>query len=604
MNGTSLRHPTGQISAPTSETRCEATPVIRFVDLCAGIGGFHVGLELAQRVLRRDAEGLRFECVLAADIDTELRELYVRNFPSIRTTYAQYFPAERISSVQGMSDLYDESGELLRTHGDLAGLLDADGRSLRPWPDAKHDSDTIVPDHDLLCAGFPCQPFSKSGAQKGFDDLNGTVFRMIAVILAAKRPQYLFLENVGNFERHDSGNTWRRVREVLEEDLGYHIRFTSHVGSGSSGSGLLSPHHLGLPHHRERFFIVGQRHPFSTDVGPIPHTYRKSTDPVRARSTLESQARRRLQEIVVRGSARVTAAELETAELSRDRYACVNHWSLLVDKLQEPSTRSLHIPSAFPVWGFELDPWQHYPSHENPAEWRHDLMALSAWRAGYLRTLQAEPWFSERNAPTTLKRAHLRKRRLNLTESGRWVDSWPAYASSRKEWPRWKRRFIEQNRDWALQLWRQLDPAWLRWWLDTLATMRPSHQKLEWNCKGSTSALSEHVLQFRPSGLRVKCFAHVPALVAMTATQVPVVRHLSARDTRAQPLRHLLTHEALELQGFPTHWLLPRSRDLAFRALGNAVHTEIVATITRSWLRSGDLRSSPRLAPDVALVEG
>ncbi len=170
--------------------------MLRFIDLFAGLGGFHHGL--AQ---------LGHECVFASEIDPELRDIYQENFG-------------------------------IAPHGDI--------REIDPLD---------IPEHDILCAGFPCLPFSKAGFQRGLEDkVRGTLFGTISNILSVHKPEYLILENVGNFERHDNGITWKTVKQTLTE-FGYDILATEHKATG--GSGLLSPHHMGFPHHRERFFIVG-----------------------------------------------------------------------------------------------------------------------------------------------------------------------------------------------------------------------------------------------------------------------------------------------------------------------------------------------------------
>src|SRR5258706_48315 len=142
---------------------------MRFVDLFSGMGGFH-----------RALADLGHECVFASEVDSELRNLYARNF--------------------------SKSSRII--HGDLR---ECKGK---------------VPPHDVLCAGFPCQPFSKSGSQNGTrDTTRGTLFNEIVEVLSRRRPKYVILENVGNFERHNEeklsfdkaasevGETSRTVRE-------------------------------------------------------------------------------------------------------------------------------------------------------------------------------------------------------------------------------------------------------------------------------------------------------------------------------------------------------------------------------------------------------
>ena len=585
---------------------------IRFVDLCAGLGGFHLGLmqaDVEQLSSSSCDRRIEFECVFAAEIDSELSELYVRNFPDIASTYMRLFPRERVAGVRGLESLY--AGETLkRVHGDLRDLLDeTDATSLRRWPDAEAHDDFIVPEHDLLCAGFPCQPFSKSGGQRGFADLNGTVFQMIAAILRHRRPRYVFLENVGNFERHDGGNTWQRVRSVLEDDLGYDIRFTGHMGSSRSGTGLLSPHDFGMPHHRGRFFVVGQLRdvqPFSPDDNPFPQHWRSAADPARERRLREKQAASSLIGILTRGARSASASELRGAQVSPEREKCIDHWCKLLSAIRDHGDATgtpIRMPSS-PIWGYELDPWNHYPIETNPMLVKGDHRALARARASLLSQHLRSGAASTSDAPVG-DRSFLRETMLSEPAVARWVETWPPYAGGRRAWPRWKQQFIADSRQWGEALWRNLDRAWLRYWLEQLYAMPASFQKLEWNCQGEDLDLRRHVLQFRPSGLRVKRLTSIPALVAMTSTQIPIVPHFneeaSAPVQGLSRSRHILLMEALELQGFPPAWQVPRSRDAAFKALGNAVHVGLVARVVSTWLHREDQGVAHSVAPHTAV---
>ncbi len=369
---------------------------LRFLDLCAGLGGFHLALRRAEQSVRRRTKRLprrrwTFRCVLAADILPRLREAYVQNFPGLAEDYRRLYPPEQCAA-EGLDDLYDDKGALVRIHGDLSTVVDVEAGTLRQWSGTE---DAIVPPHDLLCAGFPCQPFSKSGAQLGFEDLNGTVFQMLAVILKERRPSYVFLENVGNFERHDKGNTWRIVHEVLEQ-LGYSVRATTTVGGESGGLGLLSPHHLGLPQHRERFFIVAQHASavgaFQHNRYPFPLSYRSHKYPAKRLASLERDSGRRLRTIINRTAFETAPEEVEAAQLSAHRVRCVDHWRDLLrvidqhDARCEDCDRIRPLPS-FPIWGFELDPWNHYPFDRNPQHFVADRNGLEALRREWLRCL-------------------------------------------------------------------------------------------------------------------------------------------------------------------------------------------------------------------------
>lgn len=103
-----------------------------------------------------------------------------------------------------------------------------------------------IPEYDVLCAGFPCQSFSKAGSRLGFaDETKGTLFFEIVRILKATNPKYVFLENVRNLLNHDGGNTISVIKKALD-DLGYNIKIT-----------VMSPHQLGIPQLRERVYITG-----------------------------------------------------------------------------------------------------------------------------------------------------------------------------------------------------------------------------------------------------------------------------------------------------------------------------------------------------------
>jgi DNA (cytosine-5)-methyltransferase 1 len=178
----------------------------RFIDLFAGIGGLRLAFE---------AHG--GQCVFTSEYDSYAQRTYLANFPD---------------AIEHMA-------------GDITGVKAKD-----------------IPDHDVLLAGFPCQPFSIAGVSKknalgrahGFaDETQGTLFFDVQRIIAEKRPAAFLLENVKNLVSHDKGNTFRVIRGVLEEELGYHIHCK-----------VLDGCHW-VPQHRERILIVGFREPTDFD---------------------------------------------------------------------------------------------------------------------------------------------------------------------------------------------------------------------------------------------------------------------------------------------------------------------------------------------------
>lgn len=169
---------------------------IRFIDLFCGVGGFRIAMDQACT-----ENGLLPECVFSSDIDKKCQDSYEENFGH-------------------------------RPTGDITKVKPKD-----------------IPDHDLLFAGFPCQPFSIIGQMKGFDDTRGTLFFHIASILKEKKPKAFVLENVKQLVGHDNGKTLKVIIKTLK-DLGYTIHYA-----------VLNALDYGLPQKRERILIVGHREP-------------------------------------------------------------------------------------------------------------------------------------------------------------------------------------------------------------------------------------------------------------------------------------------------------------------------------------------------------
>ncbi|HEV2594896.1 MAG TPA: DNA (cytosine-5-)-methyltransferase [Sphingomicrobium sp.] len=229
---------------------------LRFIDLFAGLGGFHQALEK-----------LGHRCVFASEIDGELAELYQKNFG-------------------------------LKPHGDIREFYDK------------------VPSHDILCAGFPCQPFSKAGEQLGFDCPQwGDLFDYVITILETHQPRYLLIENVPNLLRHDDGRTWSKVCKRLR-GAGYSIEFK-----------LLSPHMFGVPQTRDRALIVGARDGLDKFEWPdATHT----ADDISIKSILDINP--------------IEAKKLPTAAVQY-----IKAWQALLDKL--PADEQL---PSFPIWAMEF----------------------------------------------------------------------------------------------------------------------------------------------------------------------------------------------------------------------------------------------------------
>jgi DNA (cytosine-5)-methyltransferase 1 len=120
----------------------------------------------------------------------------------------------------------------------------------RPAGDITKIDEKDIPDHDILFAGFPCQPFSIIGQRQGFNDIRGTLFFDIARIIKHKRPKAFILENVKQLVGHDGGKTLKVILSTIEKELGYHVQYA-----------VLNALDYGLPQKRERVIIIGHRDP-------------------------------------------------------------------------------------------------------------------------------------------------------------------------------------------------------------------------------------------------------------------------------------------------------------------------------------------------------
>lgn len=169
---------------------------LKFIDLFAGIGGFHIAFENAGA-----------KCVFVSEWDKFARQTYEHNF---KKRNLEIFKNDNFA-------------------GDIT----------------KVDPENI-PDFDILTGGFPCQPFSQAGHKKGFNETRGTLFFDIVNILDKKRPKAFFLENVRHLFKHDEGRTFKTIEKVLKEDLGYSL-YTQIVKASD----------FGMPQHRPRLFMIG-----------------------------------------------------------------------------------------------------------------------------------------------------------------------------------------------------------------------------------------------------------------------------------------------------------------------------------------------------------
>ena len=255
---------------------------LTFIDLFAGIGGFHQALE-----------SLGGKCVFACDIDDDCRKTYEINY------------------------------------------------GIKPEKDITKIKASDIPNHDFLCAGFPCQAFSKAGKRLGFEDeTKGTLFFDVCRILEYHKPKYALLENVRNLASHDHGNTWRVIHDKLEA-LGYNL-LPEPV--------IFSPHYIGIPQHRERVYIMCIR----KDIGDIaPFEFQVSQKPCTIDSILENDR---------------DIPDIGEYQISDDMINLIDLWNDFIQNI-----KVARLP-GFPIWSdrlCDLDPTE-------------DLSQFPLWKRNFI----------------------------------------------------------------------------------------------------------------------------------------------------------------------------------------------------------------------------
>jgi DNA (cytosine-5)-methyltransferase 1 len=393
----------------------------KFIDLFAGIGGFHLA-----------ASNLGGECVFASEIDEQARKIYELNF-------------------------IDHNPELFYSNnfvGDITKVKEQD-----------------IPKFDFLFAGFPCQPFSKGGYRKGFEDTRGTLFFDIARIIKFHKPKFILLENVQNLASHDSGRTFDVISNTLEE-LGYALHFNPLI---------LSPDDFGIPAIRKRIFIPAiKKGIIKSDKFDLDFS-----------KYLKSVKNNQIYEII------------EDDKINRKFY--INDYEKKVLEVWNEFYLNIDLKIiGFPIWAEEFKK-------------EHDISSLPIWKSNFI-----------------IKNRELYARNKNF------IDKW----------------LLKYNN--------------LEW-------IKPTHKKMEWQAGKDIDNIYEGLIQFRPSGIRVKRPNKFSTLVAMNHSQII-----------GKYKRRITPNETKKLQSFPNDFILPKQDNIALKQLGNSVNVLVVEKIIKQIINYGN----------------
>lgn len=449
---------------------------LKFIDLFAGLGGFHLALTK-----------LGCKCVFASELREDLRKLYAINYPEMRGK--------------------TESG-INKIEGDITLVKPDD-----------------IPAHDILCAGFPCQPFSQAGKRQGFNDEKdrGNLFYNICDIIDQHRPRFVFLENVSNLKGHDGGNTWLTIKEALENRR-YKVE-----------EAILSPHQFGIPQHRRRIYIVCE----NMDYGQLENFSFPATKDVECN----------INDII-------DFEEVNYQHLKSDSRHQLDVWREFLSLCVE---HNVSVPS-FPIWAMEFGATYDYEDGNTP-------------NCCSLQDLQ--------KAKGTLGSPIIGKTRKAC------LACIPSYSRvDVDKFPIWKKKYIQQNRDFYEANYKWIDP-WKEKIRDFASSHQKMEWNCgDAPAILDDKIIQFRASGIR---IKLPSFSPALNLVGTQIPILPWIElPKESRQGDETKGRYMTVHEASKLQGMQKltfsgeGFTLPVSR--CYEALGNAVNVTIVQLIAERMI--------------------
>ena len=412
---------------------------MRFIDLFSGIGGFHKGL--------LNAGG--FHCVFASEINHELQDIYYKNF------------------------------------------------GVKPAGDIKKVNESDIPQHDILCAGFPCQPFSLAGKKTGYKcPDSGQLIKDILRIAQYHLPDFLILENVPNILNIENGKFWEFIKKSFNK-IGYQIIYK-----------IISPLDINIPQNRKRIFILGFKNQEHLQKFQWPDK-KNSIQPL----------------------SQILQHSLNHKKVESAKKKQINHWQNLLSGCNIKTLSSLSIVAPEIGATYPLD-FQSFT-----------LKEMFKYKGAYgIKLSNTQTWSSA-------------------------LSKLPFYIKQDKKVPDWLRESIIYTRS----LYKK-NKSFLSKWSKEINKTNNSWQILEWRGYKDQYVLSDHILQFRSSGIRVSKPNKFPSLVAINTTQTPII---------GSEMRYISKFEAAKLQNLHSLSYMPKSESSAFKAFGNAVNAKIVELLAK-----------------------
>lgn len=474
---------------------------LKFIDLFCGIGGFHYAL-----TLKDDNETqTKNKCVLSCDINKECRATYKENF------------------------------------------------NLEPKEDVTKLETIDIPEFNILCAGFPCQPFSNGGKKKSFKDDRGNLFEEIIRIAKYKNPQFMFLENVKHILKVDNGNVFKTILKKLRE-INYVVSCQT-----------LSPHQLGIPQQRERvIFTCIRKDIYESKYKPKTNIFIHNETPHSTDIIVKEEKKEEKTE--KKSKSKSKKEEEKTTEITEPK----PKEEKFDIKLYNDFNFELGIPTEIKMKDIKdktVDP-KYKMSQEI-------IDVFNAWDE-LIKMVDKD----QKLSPTILCHEFNTKIYKDTPQETNSDDDEQQTIEKEldpefKKLPKWKQDYIIKNRPLYEKYKKNID----KWYKkhSKLLKKKEIYGKLEWQTgpKKENDTIWNYFIQVRQSGIRVKKTNYFPTLVAIVQTPI-----------YGKKKRYITPRECARLQSFPDSFKLHEKDNISYKQFGNAVNVKVIRTITNLILQN------------------
>lgn len=487
---------------------------LKFIDLFCGVGGFHqaflkMNKDENKKATTRANQGQNYTpnqyvCVLASDNNKACQETYRENYMTNKfiKDHNQEFNYEFNEDICELSNSITDAGE-----------------------DFDIDNGPI-PKFDIICAGFPCQPFSNSGKKKAFEDTRGTLFHDIMTLSRAYKPRFMFLENVKHIKKVDKGNVFSTILNCLKEE-GYMVYVNE-----------LSPHQLGIPQQRERVIFSCIR----KDIWLTSH---------------EDNTEETMSELFG------TELDLGLTGTSINMKKVINSKPMNKndsDYKKEDYKISEELVNV-------LNAWNEMINHIDVGDSLSPTFLADDLDIDYFETEIVDGTkVVKRNKivnEVTNRRGEIKQK---ITYGNPIVKE--EFTDIYNKFPKWRKDLVFKNKP----IYWKYQSKWDEWLTKhrDLLSKKKIYGKLEWQAgpKKENDSIWDYFISIRQSGIRVKRTDYFPTLVAIVQTPI-----------YGKEKREITPRECARLQSFPNNFKCHKKDHTAYKQFGNAVNVDVVYTI-------------------------